>query len=58
MLADHDALLRDWHQNADRRENVNTRFLRRLKLVDDPENIDVVARAVHAQVFSRIDSTR
>jgi Fe-S-cluster containining protein len=58
MLADHDALLANWKKNAARRENANFRFLRRLKMVDDPDEIDALAHELHAEVFGRIDCTR
>jgi Fe-S-cluster containining protein len=58
MLADHDALLRNWKQNAARRENANFRFLRRLKMVDDPDKIDALAHNLHEEVFGQIDCTR
>ena len=58
MLGDHDALLRNWKKNAARRENANFRFLRRLKMVDDPDEIDELARELHAEIFRRIDCTR
>jgi Fe-S-cluster containining protein len=58
MNADHDALVREWQQNAARREDSNFRFLRSLKMADDPDAVDALARAAHAEVFSRIDCTR
>ncbi len=58
MLADHDALLRDWKRNAARREDVNYRFVRSLKMVDDPNEVDELARRLHQEVFARIDCTR
>jgi uncharacterized protein len=58
MPADHDALVRDWQRNAARREKANFRFVRSLKLVDDPDEIDSLAREQHADVFARIDCTR
>jgi uncharacterized protein len=58
MLADHDALLGEWKAQAARQEDANFRFLRSLKMVDDPEAIDQLAQALHAQIFDRIDCTR
>ncbi len=55
---DHDALLKEWRQNAAPREDANFRFLRSLKLVDDPDEIDAVARELHGEFFGRIDCTR
>ena len=58
MPDDHDAMLRDWRENAARDEDANFRFLRSLKLVSDPERIDALARELHADAFARIDCTR
>ncbi len=56
--ADHDALVLDWQKNAARREKANFRFVRSLKMVDDPDQVDELARAQHARVFGKIDCTR
>jgi Fe-S-cluster containining protein len=58
MPSDHDELLRDWKRNAVRREDANFRFLRSLKMVDDPDEVDELARELHADTFRRIDCTR
>jgi Fe-S-cluster containining protein len=58
MPDDHDAILRDWEQNAARDEDRNFRFLHSLKMVDDPEQIDTLARDLHEEAFTRIDCTR
>jgi Fe-S-cluster containining protein len=58
MADDHDTILRDWSQNAARNEEANFRFLRSLKMVDDPDRIDALARELHADAFARIDCTR
>jgi len=58
MKADHDAILRDWRENAARDEDTNFRFLRSLKLVSDPDRIDDLARDLHKDAFGRIDCTR
>jgi hypothetical protein len=58
MFARHDALIRDWKNNAHRRENANFRLLRSLKMADDPDEIDRSARRLHDEVFGRIDCTR
>jgi len=58
MLADHDALVSAWRANSRSREDANFRFLRSLKMVDDPDEIDDLAREVHADVFAHIDCTR
>jgi Fe-S-cluster containining protein len=58
MLADHDALLSDWKKNAARRKDTSFRFLRSLKMVADPEEIDELAQELHGEVFARIDCTR
>jgi Fe-S-cluster containining protein len=58
MADDHESLLRDWRENAEREENRNFRFLRSLKMVDDPGQVDVQARQLHAEAFGKIDCTR
>ena len=58
MPDDHDAMLRSWRENAAREEDANFRFLRSLKLVPNPANIDSQARQLHEEVFARIDCTR
>jgi Fe-S-cluster containining protein len=58
MPDEHDAILRDWKAKAARNDEVNFRFLRSLKLVTDPERIDILAAELHAEAFRRIDCTR
>jgi uncharacterized protein len=58
MLVDHDALVRNWKKDAARREDANFRFLRRLKMVDDPDEVDKLAHKLHVEAFARIDCTR
>src|ERR1700722_10302813 len=55
---DHEMLLRDWSTHAGRREERHRRFLRSLKMVDDPVAVDALARELHAKVFAQIDCTR
>jgi len=58
MPLDHDALLRDWQENAEKDEDTNLRFLRSLKMVSDPDRVDAAARQLHEDTFGRIDCTR
>jgi uncharacterized protein len=58
MNAGHDAILADWRKNAARHDDANLRFLRRLKMVDDQEGIDHLARDLHTEAFGKIDCTR
>jgi Fe-S-cluster containining protein len=58
MADNHDSILRDWRENAARKEDANFRFLRSLKMVDDPDRIDALARELHEDAFARIDCTR
>jgi Fe-S-cluster containining protein len=58
MPDDHDAILRDWRENAAREEDANFRFLRSLKLVPDEDRIDSIAHKLHEDAFGRIDCTR
>ncbi len=54
----HDRMLQSWWENAARKQDVNFRFLRSLKMVSDPDRIDALARELHEEVFARIDCTR
>lgn len=54
----HDRMLQSWRENAARKQDVNFRFLRSLKMVSDPDGIDVLAGELHKEVFCRIDCTR
>lgn len=58
MKDEHDALVRDWQQNAKRTEDADFRFLRSLKMVSEPEAIDALAGELHAEAFARVDCTR
>jgi Fe-S-cluster containining protein len=58
MPDNHDAILRDWEENAARDEDRNFRFLRSLKLAPDPDRTDALARELHQSAFGRIDCTR
>ena len=58
MPDDHDALLRDWQKNAAREQEANYRFLRSLKVVRNPDQIDSLAGELHEDAFARIDCTR
>jgi Fe-S-cluster containining protein len=58
MATDHETLLNDWKQNAAKQEETNLRFLRSLKMVRDPDQIDDLARKFHHDAFSAIDCTR
>ncbi len=54
----HDGLVRDWAAHAVAREEPHRRFLRSLKMVDEPQAIDVLAQELHREVFAQIDCTR
>jgi Fe-S-cluster containining protein len=54
----HDAILRDWKENAAGQDDSNFRFLRSLKMVPNPERIDRLAAGLHEEAFERIDCTR
>ncbi len=58
MSDQHDDLLQAWRDNAARDDDANFRFLRSLKMVDDPSRVDADARRLHAEVFAAIDCTR
>jgi Fe-S-cluster containining protein len=58
MPDDHDAMLRDWRENAAGDEEANVRFLRSLKMVRNPGRIDSLARELHEETFASIDCTR
>ena len=58
MPTEHDAILRDWRENASRNDDANFRFLRSLTMVSDPDRVDALARELHEEAFARIDCTR
>src|SRR3954466_5892891 len=58
MKDEHDALVRDWQQNAKRNEDAAFRFLRSLKMASEPEAIDALAGELHAEAFAKVDCTR
>lgn len=58
MPDDHDALMRDWRENAAREQESNYRFLRSLKLVSDPDPTDALVKEMHEDAFTRIDCIR
>lgn len=58
MTTDHDSLLDDWKRNSKRLDGKNFRFLRSLKMVDDPEEIDEIAHELHHEIFNEIECVR
>ena len=58
MPPDHDTIRRDWKENAARDADGTFRFVRSLKMVSDPDRVDVLARDLHAEAFGQIDCTR
>jgi Fe-S-cluster containining protein len=58
MTTAHDRLMRDWEKDAARREGRNFRFLRSLKVIPNPDDVDALARELHGEAFGQIDCTR
>ncbi|HET6387071.1 MAG TPA: YkgJ family cysteine cluster protein [Armatimonadota bacterium] len=58
MSNDHDLMVRAWKENALCEEDADFRFLRRLKLADNPGRIDSLAHELHDETFAKIDCTR
>jgi hypothetical protein len=54
---DMQAILNDWKQNAQRHEERNFTFLRRLRMRDE-RPVDRAARQLHEEAFSIIDCTQ
>jgi hypothetical protein len=54
----HDRMLQSWRENAARKQDVNFRFLRSLKMVSDPDGIDALAGELHKEVFSLMHHLR
>jgi Fe-S-cluster containining protein len=55
---DHDSLVEDWRRNAERNDDRNFAFLRRLKFEDDNGPTDKLAAELHEEAFRIIDCTR
>lgn len=54
----HDAVVADWRNNAERHDNENYEFLRSLKFRDYGFEPDEMAAALHEQAFQIVDCTR
>lgn len=50
----HDAMVADWRQNAEKRDDANYRFLRSLKM-RPPKKVDRIALQLHQEAFSVVD---
>jgi uncharacterized protein len=55
---DHDAIVEDWRQNAERHDDENYEFLRSLKFRDYGFDPDELATELHQQAFQIVDCTR
>ena len=55
---DHDAIVQDWQQHAERNDEKNYRFLRSLKVRGYGFDADQLASELHEQAFSLVDCTR
>ena len=54
----HDTIVQDWRENAERHDEQNYRFLRSLKQRDYGFEPDQLAGELHEQVFQTVDCTR
>jgi uncharacterized protein len=54
----HDTIVQDWRENAERHDEQNYRFLRSLKQHDYGFEPDELAGEFHEQVFQTVDCTR
>lgn len=55
---DHDSVVEDWQQNAQRHDEENYRFLRSMKSRDYGFDPDELAGELHEQAFQIVDCTR
>ena len=55
--ADHDSIVRDWEQNAQRNDDENYEFLRSLKIREYGFEPDALAAELHERAFQIIDCT-
>jgi Fe-S-cluster containining protein len=58
MSDDHDAIVANWQVNAQKRDDANYRFLRRLKNRSSATKVDRMARRIHLDVFQVVNCTR
>lgn len=57
MTEQHDIIVKDWHENAQKHDEANYLFLRSLKM-RPAKKVDRLARRIHLEVFERVDCTR
>lgn len=55
---DHDSVVQDWQQNAERHDEENYEFLRSLKRRDQGFEPDEIAAELHRKAFQIVDCTR
>ena len=55
---DHDSVVADWRQNAEKNDNENYTFLRNLKVREYGFEPDELAAELHKQAFEIVDCTR
>ncbi len=57
MSFDHDAIVRDWKENAQEHDAENYRFLRHMKM-RSAKKVDRIALQLHQEVFEAVDCTQ
>ncbi len=54
----HDDLFADWKENAEKHDDKNYRFLRRLKQTASEKKVDRIALELHQKAFATVDCTK
>jgi Fe-S-cluster containining protein len=54
----HEALVSAWQKNAEKHDDENYQFLRRLKQRSSPTKVDRIALELHQEAFSIVDCTK
>ncbi len=57
-VINHDSIVRDWEENAERNDDANYNFLRRLKHQEHGFDADEVAGELHRKAFQIVDCTQ
>ena len=55
MSDEHDSIVGDWQANAAKEGEGNYRFLLRLKVLENSDEVDAIAGQLHEEAFRKVD---